>query len=406
MITQTLAIFLDAYRELNSRKLFWITMALSGLVVLVYAAIGIDKNGVSFLWFRLGFIEITSEQMPPELLYKQIFMQLGLGLWLTWIATILALISTAGIVPDMITGGSIEMLLSKPISRMRLFLTKYAAGLLFATLQVGVFSVACLLVIGIRGGVWEFKLLLAIPLVIAFFSYLFSFCALVGLLTRSTIAALLLTILFWFMLFILNSGDAVLVSLKAQLDLKHEALTRQVEQVRTSTGKLILRKKEKSGEEVSKDYVPTDEEIAKFNPWFTTLVDKRDDAAESLKKLKPWSKSLFAVKTMLPKTNETILLLERSLYSIQDLKSAQARIEEKNPDQTAPKSEHTAESNNTKNTDDAKRSATVNVDQRDVKLKTQEAYRSRSAWWILGTSFAYEAFLLLLSTILFSRRDF
>jgi len=31
MIGQTLAIFLDAYRELNSRKLFWMTMLLSGL---------------------------------------------------------------------------------------------------------------------------------------------------------------------------------------------------------------------------------------------------------------------------------------------------------------------------------------------------------------------------------------
>ena len=31
-MTQTMAIFLDAYRELNSRKLFWITLILSGVV--------------------------------------------------------------------------------------------------------------------------------------------------------------------------------------------------------------------------------------------------------------------------------------------------------------------------------------------------------------------------------------
>ena len=31
-MTQTLAIFLDAYRDLNSRKLFWLAMVISALV--------------------------------------------------------------------------------------------------------------------------------------------------------------------------------------------------------------------------------------------------------------------------------------------------------------------------------------------------------------------------------------
>ena len=34
-MTQTLAIFLDAYRDLNSRKLFWLAVAISALVVAI-----------------------------------------------------------------------------------------------------------------------------------------------------------------------------------------------------------------------------------------------------------------------------------------------------------------------------------------------------------------------------------
>ena len=34
-MTQTCAIFLEAYRSLNSKKLFWIVLILSGLVVSV-----------------------------------------------------------------------------------------------------------------------------------------------------------------------------------------------------------------------------------------------------------------------------------------------------------------------------------------------------------------------------------
>ena len=40
MLTQTLALLLDAYRELNAKKLFWITMILSGVIVLAFAAVG------------------------------------------------------------------------------------------------------------------------------------------------------------------------------------------------------------------------------------------------------------------------------------------------------------------------------------------------------------------------------
>ena len=115
---------------------------------------------------------------------------------MSWLASILALISTASIVPDMVTGGSIDILLSKPIGRTRLFLTRYFTGLLFVTVQVAVFTIASIVVVGIRGGSWEPWFLLAIPLVVIFFSYLFCICALVGLLTRSTIVALLVTMLF------------------------------------------------------------------------------------------------------------------------------------------------------------------------------------------------------------------
>jgi len=53
-------------------------------------------------------------------------------------------------------------------------------------------------VLGIRGGVWEPGLFISIPIVVIFFSYLFAICVLLGLITKSTIASLLLTLLIWF----------------------------------------------------------------------------------------------------------------------------------------------------------------------------------------------------------------
>src|SRR4051812_10750859 len=135
-LIQTGAVFVDAYRELNARKMFWVVLVISGLVVIAFAGVGIDEKGLSIFGFSLP-IPFNTTMMPRADFYKMIFDSAGVGFWLSWLATILALISTAGIFPDMLTGGSIDLYLSKPISRLRLFLTKYLSALLFVALQVG-----------------------------------------------------------------------------------------------------------------------------------------------------------------------------------------------------------------------------------------------------------------------------
>ena len=103
---QTLAIFLDAYRELNSKRLFWITLGLSGLVVLAFAIVGIDDRGLLLLSWHFPS-PINSSIIPADTFYKWLFLGLGIKFWLTWLATILALVSTAGIIPDLVSSGSI-----------------------------------------------------------------------------------------------------------------------------------------------------------------------------------------------------------------------------------------------------------------------------------------------------------
>ena len=95
-------------------------------------------------------------------------------------------------------------MLSKPIGRSRLFLLKFLTGLLFAAIQVTVFTVASFLVIGIRGGDWEPWLFVAIPLVVLFYSYLFAVQAVIGLLTRSVIASVIGVMFFWLAIFLVR----------------------------------------------------------------------------------------------------------------------------------------------------------------------------------------------------------
>lgn len=382
-MTQTLALFHDAYRELNSKRMFWITLVLSALVVLSFGAVGIDEKGLSVLWWHIPS-PFNSNMMAPGVFYRLLFTNLGIGFWLAWIATILALISTAGIFPDLVSSGSIELVLSKPIGRFRLFLTKYLTGLLFTALQVGVFCLASFLVIGFRGGVWDVRLFLAIPLVVLFFSYLFCVCVLIGLLTRSTIASLLLTLLAWFFFFGLNATDGVFVSLRENTQLRIETRTDRIAKMEKGTAQRMRKQAEDKGDKIPDDRVITPAQLDEFNPILANARRSLAEDQESLKTWTRWSRIFYTVKTATPKTSETVELLERWLVTEDELN----RIRGPKEDEPLP------------DNDD------LNISPKEQRARMTAALRSRPVSWIIGTSLAFEAVVLGIAAWIFCRRDF
>ena len=109
ILTQTTAMLVDAYRELNSKKMFWISLILSALVVASIACVGINNKGLTVLWWTISLDILNTSFLSPASFYKFVFIQFGFNFWLAWIASILALISTASIIPDLVAGGSIEL---------------------------------------------------------------------------------------------------------------------------------------------------------------------------------------------------------------------------------------------------------------------------------------------------------
>ncbi len=374
-MTQTAALFLDAYRELNARKMFWITLILSGLVVLAFALIGITETGLKIIIWDIDIDAFNTGIMSREYFYKSMFSSFGINFWLSWLATILALVSTAGIFPEFISGGSIDLVLAKPIGRLRLFITKYATGLLFVTLQVSVFTFACFLVIGFRGGVWEPALLLAIPLVVIFFSYLYSVCVLLGLLTRSTVAALLLTMLFWFVLFGIHTTESAVMGIQLMKQ-------QQVESLENS----ITRDEAKLDRFAASDE-KTDQSI--ITPIETRLEKnrkKREDQNATLATLDTVHTYAMAVKTALPKTTETITLLDRWLINLAELPAMP----------TAP---NAGSGNNAQGPPGVE-------DPEKFRNDLMAEIQGRSVFWIIGTSLLFELAILTLAARIFTRRDF
>ncbi len=375
---QTWALFVAAYRELNARKLFWLTIVLSGLVVGALSCVGIDEEGIT-IW-PFGFIEdsefFNSNVIAVETFYKIMFVSFGVTWWLGLGATALALVSTASIVPDLVSAGAVDVMLAKPISRTRLFLTKFATGLLFTALQVSVFALASFLVIGVRGGAWEWGLFLAVPFVVVSYSYLFSVCAVIGLVTRSAVAALLLTALFWMFLFGIHTSDMIVSfgRIASELELKgiEQAIAAEQANPTPATKSSLL-----------PDQAPEDGETVQMEDLQTALAEQQADNAR-------WQTAYFWLhgsKTVLPKVTETLALLERVLVE-------KARL---------PQSEEDRES---RRGPGARIFGLGRVKRAEYDTAVEADEASRGVVWTIGTSLLFEAAVLALATWRFNRRDF
>ena len=99
-------------------------------------------------------------------MYVGIFSDFIVAVWLSWIAIILALISTCTIFPDFLAGGAIDLVLSKPIHRATMFGMKFVMSLLFVILQVLMFCTGIFLCIGLRLGEWNWMIFAAVPVVV------------------------------------------------------------------------------------------------------------------------------------------------------------------------------------------------------------------------------------------------
>ncbi len=369
-------ILLDQYRELSSRKIFWLSLILSLLLVVAYASIGFSESGVSVLFGLYSFESefINTETPLANVLYRGIFVSFIVGIWLAWAATILALVSTASIFPDLVTGGSIDLMLSKPVSRLTIFGAKYLAGLLFAILQVTLVCVGVFLALGWRLGDWNWATFVAIPIVVIFFSYLFCVSVLVGLVSRSAITALLLAFLFWFLIFSVQAAESIMHAMKMEMVVSVE---RQQTELNAVQARL-------DGLESASDAENLERQLQQQ---LTTAQQRLDQEQQTLDKLDPWHRRVELILLPLPKTGQTIGLLDRWLVregdiGMQDLMTGNFQFN--NEGEIVPS----------------------RPPETDAQRRLQEAYDAKSIWHIVGTSLIFEAVVLLLAGWIFVRRDF
>lgn len=160
-------------------------------IALTYAGMEFPAN---FEIDKAQFVSLINQWVVPAIIN-----------WLLgFILVFLGILVTAHIVPDMLRPGSLHLLLSKPVSRTLLFLSKFIGGCAFVFLCVVQLVVGLYLVAGLRLDVWNPRMLWCIPVSVFLFAVFYSVSAVAGLRWQSPILAIGLTCIFGLVCFVIG----------------------------------------------------------------------------------------------------------------------------------------------------------------------------------------------------------
>lgn len=193
------ALIIDSFRESIDRKIFWVMLIIELIVGAAMFCLSFEPGKIDIL-FGVWTVETDYFTALSGLRHDKIATIAVSGVMdvvLGWIGVALAIVATAGFFPSLLERGAIDVLLSKPISRARLFLGKYVGSMAFVLLHAVFFVVLTFLIMGVRWGSWLPGYLLSIPLLVLLFSYIYCISAWAGVRFRSATVAINLSVGMW-----------------------------------------------------------------------------------------------------------------------------------------------------------------------------------------------------------------
>jgi ABC-type transport system involved in multi-copper enzyme maturation permease subunit len=191
-----LAIIEDTFREAISRKVFIFFFGISSFVILLFLA-----------FFSLSSVEGMIEMMKLSE-DKDSVRSLIVGIQVFIIGPLyagglfLSIFSASSFIPNMLEKGTIDLLLSKPISRVTLLTGKFLGGTLIVFLNVAYLISAIWLMINLKfgtlAGAWHLEFLSTIVLITYIFMIFYILMMFIGILTQSSIFAMIISYLVFF----------------------------------------------------------------------------------------------------------------------------------------------------------------------------------------------------------------
>lgn len=183
-------------REAFARKVFMMFFGVSSFMLLIFAIL---FSAVSIEDFVV--LVDVQEGVPFELIKEVVeFFKMFIIIPLFGGGLFLAIFTTSSFIPNMLEKGNIDLLLSKPVSRGQIIWGKFFGGTFVVFINIAYLVIGIWLLIGIKFGIWDTQFLITIISITFTFAVLYAFMILIGILTRSSILAMMLSYLIFFVL--------------------------------------------------------------------------------------------------------------------------------------------------------------------------------------------------------------
>ncbi|MBI3695479.1 MAG: ABC transporter permease subunit [Acidobacteria bacterium] len=194
--TQTLALVRDTFRESFARKIFWGFLACSTLLILFFLlALNIDLvEGARAAVTLFGKEVNRGRLVDVDLMVTRILG--GVAAFLFTAGLFLSIFAAAGLIPTVFEPGRIELLLSKPVSRLRLLLGRFAGTLAVIVCNMFYLVLGVWAVLGLKTGIWKSSFLWAAVLAAFAFAVMLTVVLLVSVASNSAVLATMVTYFF------------------------------------------------------------------------------------------------------------------------------------------------------------------------------------------------------------------
>jgi len=182
-----LAIIKNTFREALAKKIF-IGYYLFYVIVILVTIFLVNVDTIE------GVIDMVDK--------KTIIQQFETGfIAISWSLIIFfSIISTASFIPSMLEKGTIDLILSKPISRTKILISKFLGAVIFVFISIVFLLGSIWLIVSLKSGYWDVRFLAAVLTITLTYSVMYSIVILFGLITNSSIISILVN---FFLIFVL-----------------------------------------------------------------------------------------------------------------------------------------------------------------------------------------------------------
>lgn len=182
-----LTLILATFRELLSKATLYVLLGISTIMLIgTFLSLSAEKSDEGSILKVFGN-PVSSAPVPSDQLETIVFgMQMGLAKGLFFGIMLFGVFATAGIIPDTMEKGTVDLYLSKPIARWELLLGKFLGAVAVMSATILFFIGGLWLVFGMKVGVWNIQLLLSAITLSFMFACIFSLVLLLGVIFRNT----------------------------------------------------------------------------------------------------------------------------------------------------------------------------------------------------------------------------